>query len=408
MKSEQQQLLLWLAFAITACAFTIAAVHALRRMAPRVGLLDHPTHRKRHDGAVPLVGGLAMFTAFLLTCLAVGGFATAPWPFLVAAGIFVLMGSLDDRTPMSSRLRLVLQALVLGMVTIGGANVLDDLGPLLGPWPIALGLLAVPFTVFGLLGVLNALNFVDGADGLAGGIAFTALASFAAFAMLVDAGEEVAGRAASLAAMLSVLVGAVAGFLAFNLRTPWRRRASVFMGDAGSLFLGFSIGWVAIYACSQFGTSSLSPVTALWILMVPLFDTVSCMVRRRLNGRSPLRADRQHVHHLLQRAGLSPARAVAVLILVNAAGGVIGVTGWVLGVPDYLMFYALIALFAGWVVVSLRMWRQYGRAKVRPTRVAPVYPVGTVMLATGSRVDARDGARRGLGWRKVPVVGSAK
>ena len=120
------------------------------------------------------------------------------------------------------------------------------------------------------------------------------------------------------------LIGAIGGFLLYNLRTPWRARASVFLGDAGSLFLGFVLAWFAIFACSQLGERSLSPVSALWMLIVPLFDTVGCIVRRKLQGRSPMKSDRRHLHHLLQRCGLTAGQTVAILITINAAGGAIG------------------------------------------------------------------------------------
>ena len=145
-------------------------VPILRQIAPTLGLLDLPTARKRHDGAVPLVGGLAMFLAFIVTIPTLGLGAAASWSFLFGAAAFVLLGALDDRQPMSSKRRLAVQVAIVSTAVIAGGNVLPHLGALGGGgYPVSLGAAAIPFTVFGLLGVLNAMNFTDGADGLAGG-----------------------------------------------------------------------------------------------------------------------------------------------------------------------------------------------------------------------------------------------
>jgi UDP-GlcNAc:undecaprenyl-phosphate/decaprenyl-phosphate GlcNAc-1-phosphate transferase len=351
----------------------VILVPLLKRLAPSLGLLDLPTQRKRHVGAIPLVGGLAMFSAFVLASLALGLFSALPQGFLAGAAAFVLLGAFDDRHPLSSSKRLVAQACVLVLVTMVSANVLSDLGHLLGPWPIVLGGLGIPFTVFGFLGVLNAMNFADGADGLAGGIALTALVSFLAVFQLIHIDGAWPAAVTDARTIVMLLGGATAGFLVFNLRTPWRAKASIFMGDAGSLFLGFALGWIAIFACSQLGQHSLSPVAALWILIVPLFDTVSCMVRRKLDGRSPLKPDRYHVHHLLQSTGLSAGKAVAILIAVNAIGGFIGVTAWRMQVPDYFMFAVIVLCFCGYMVASRLRWRWVGSRDKRPVAVSRVY-----------------------------------
>jgi hypothetical protein len=129
-----------------------------------------------------------------------------------------------------------------------------------------------------------------------------------------------------------------------------------FHGRRGSLFLGFVLGWFAIWAASQMGAHDLPPVAALWILVVPLFDTVACMLRRLLQGGSPMTPDRQHARHMLQTMGLSHGQSVAVLIALNAIGGLIGVAGWRLGVPDYWMFASLAVLFVAHLSMVLKTW----------------------------------------------------
>lgn len=357
-------------------ALVLLLVPLLRPLATRIGLLDYPSSRKRHRGAVPLVGGLAVCIAFIATVLVLGewGFVTAP--FLLGASLILLLGLSDDRRPLPSSTRFGFQAFVICVAVVLGDHVLHDLGAIAGSWPSTLGLLAIPFTVFGLVGIVNAVNLSDGADGLTGGIALTAFAAFAwYFHDVMGRGAWPEGLDDARPAILA-LAGAVAAFLVFNLRAPWRARASIFLGDSGSLFLGFVLGWVAIYACTSFGTRSLAPVAALWILIVPLFDTLGCIVRRLLQGRSPTAADRQHAHHLLQRAGLSVGQTSAVLIAANAAGALIGILGWRLGVPDVVMFVAIALLFGAYCGISIALWRRFDVRSEVKTILEPVFVSG--------------------------------
>lgn len=348
-------------------ALVIVLVPILRALAPRLGLIDEPTARKRHLGAIPLVGGIAIFFAFSATLLIFGLGDKAPVAFYAGAALVLILGLADDRRPLRSGRRFVLQAVILLAALVAGGNVLTNLGELVGPGSIGLGVLAIPFTVFGVLGVVNAMNLADGLDGLAGGLALTSLAAFALY--FAD------GSTSRL--ILLALMGAVAGFLVFNFRTPWRARASIFLGDAGSLMLGFVLGWFAVLACASNGSDAamkpLSPVSALWILIVPLFDTLGCIARRKLHGRSPMKSDRQHLHHLLQRAGLTVGQTTAVLVLTNAAGAAIGLAAWRYQVPDYLMFAAVVALFCVYLAVLLRAWRFIDRRAPNGMNVSRVH-----------------------------------
>jgi UDP-GlcNAc:undecaprenyl-phosphate GlcNAc-1-phosphate transferase len=201
-------------------------------------------------------------------------------------------------------------------------------------------------TVFAVLGVINAMNMIDGADGLASGLALIALLAFAAI-LSADAGLG--------GTLLPALVAAVAGFMVFSLRTPWRKRASVFIGDAGSMLLGFALAWYAVDLASV--RDAMTPITAVWILAIPLMDTVSLMVRRMLKGVSPFAADREHLHHILQRVGFTHGQTVAILLGISLLLSAIGVAGWRLGVPEYAMFYAFMALFALYLYGVLHAWK---------------------------------------------------
>jgi UDP-GlcNAc:undecaprenyl-phosphate GlcNAc-1-phosphate transferase len=213
--------------------------------------------------------------------------------------------------------------------------------------------------VFAVLGVINAMNMIDGVDGLAGGVALIALLIFAAF---------VAATGQLHTTLLLPLIGGVAGFMLFNLRTPWRSRASVFMGDAGSVLLGFSLAWYSVNLAQV--RDVFTPITAIWILAVPLMDTTALMIRRVIKGRSPFSADREHLHHILQRAGFTPGETVAILYALTLLMAAVGVAGWWLGLPEYVMFYAFMALFVAYFYGMLHAWKLMKKLRRLRVRLA--------------------------------------
>jgi len=282
------------------------------------------------------------------------------WP---GAALVFTVGFLDDRRPLRARHRFVAQIVAaLAFVLLSGVAV-ERLGELVGPQFIALGMLAIPFTVLGVVGLTNAVNMIDGVDGLAGGVMLVALGwvllAFAHVAHdVASLDASMVSRALGAAMVASVLTGALLGFLLFNQRAPWRRRASMFLGDGGSMTLGFLLAVLLVYASSGFGPQSLPPVTAVWIAAIPLFDLCAAILRRDLAGTTLTTPDRRHVHHLLLALGLSPAAAVVLLQGIGLMTGFIGVLGWRLGVPDYAMFWSLVALFAAYFSATQVAWQR--------------------------------------------------
>lgn len=331
----------YLAFPVAAGLIVLLRGHALR-----LGLMDVPGGRKQHREEVPLVGGLGIFGGLLAAALATDGLLAANMAMLTGLGLLVLVGFFDDRKGLSAGTRFLAQAVAALIMIYWGGVRLDNLGNLFGYGDVILGRWAVPMTVFAVLGVINAMNMIDGADGLAGGLALVALMVFAA---ILAAGVGPNGT------LLLPLAAAVAGFMIFSLRTPWRSRASVFIGDAGSMLLGFALAWFAVDMASV--RYAMTPITAVWILAVPLMDTVSLMIRRMLKGASPFTPDREHLHHILERAGFSHGQTVVILLCVSLMFAGAGVTGWLLGVPEYVMFYAFMSLFGLYLYGVTRAWK---------------------------------------------------
>jgi len=227
------------------------------------------------------------------------------------------------------------------MVYWGGMT-LNTLGNLLSTEPFILGRFAVPLTVFAVIGVINAINLCDGADGLGGGLVFIAVLWIAVM-------SAISAHPNSLALSLALL-GCIAAFLAFNMRSPWRSRAAIFLGDAGSLSLGFALAWLTVSG-AQPQAQLFPPVTAIWLVAIPISDTIVCMSRRLLHGKSPFSADRTHLHHVLIDLGAPVGRAVALIHSIAFAFAAAGVIGWVLDIQEHVMFYAAMTLFALYVVL---------------------------------------------------------
>lgn len=330
------------------CPVTMALILYFRHHASMLGVVDLPGGRKQHDGEIPLVGGLGMFgglTAAALIAAATGSFPAEHAAFLAAISLLVATGFIDDRSGLSLRVRFVLQAIAALIMVYGAGIRIDSFGDLFGFGEVVTGRWAAPVTVFAVLGVINAINMLDGVDGLAGGVALVGLLIFSAFA---------AAGAYLQQTMLLPLVSVIAGFMLFNLRTPWRSKASVFMGDAGSVLLGFALAW---YAVDLAQSRAMTPITAVWILAIPLMDTCTLMIHRVLKGRSPFSADREHLHHILLRAGFSHGQTAVIVCILTLLLAAFGVAGWWLGVPEYVMFYSFMVLSGFYFYGMLHAWK---------------------------------------------------
>jgi len=378
-------------------AFIIAALAAalltplVRELAVRRGLLDHAhSSRKVHGRPVPRLGGLAIVASFcapLLGLLLVTGsverlYRSSPREVagLLAGGLaIVALGVYDDVRGANAWKKLSVQLSVGALMYALGFRI-DEIAHPFGP-AIQLGLLGLPFTMLWFAGVMNALNLIDGLDGLAGGVALIGIGStFAVAALRGDA---------LMMLLCAALAGAVLGFLLHNF-SP----ASIFMGDTGSMFLGFVLAAAAIQTHQKSSTAValLAPVVALGL---PIGDTLLAMLRRLLRGRPMFHADREHVHHLLLAKGWSHRRACLVLYAVALILGASGValarvaSGWF----GALVLAALVAggaLFLRWLgyarigsvpeVVEARRRNLTRRARVRAIAESLRHASGPVQI----------------------------
>jgi UDP-GlcNAc:undecaprenyl-phosphate/decaprenyl-phosphate GlcNAc-1-phosphate transferase len=342
---------------ILAFLLTALLILWMRRPAHRFGLVDDPGGRKRHGTPVPLTGGISLTLGFFLA-LSLSLPALADHVvLLVAMALLALIGVLDDLGEVSPRSKLGVQILAAVLMTSWGNHFLVHLGDLFGRGDIALMNWGIPLTVFATVALINGINMLDGLDGLAGGLVFVILSFFAGFAWWA---EDVVSLK-----ILTVLLGALGGFLVFNLPHPWRGNRRTFMGDTGSLVLGFVVAWFSIGLTQGYG-KTVPPVVMLWVTGVVLFDVFTVTVRRILRRRDPAAPDRAHIHHILLRRGLSPARAVALLLAANVAMGAIGTLGWAAGAPETWLFASYVAAGLGYLGLFLFPARLIRRKRATP------------------------------------------
>src|SRR5512141_2516289 len=287
----------------TALVFAIGGTPIARRIAVRVGVVDKPNARKIHTSPMPLLGGLAIYAAFLLALVLFADRFYVPQliGIIVGATWVSFLGIWDDRVGMGATVKLAGQVFAAFVLIITGvtADVFHQ------PW------LDIPLTVFWVVGITNAMNLLDNMDGLSGGVAACA----AAFYLLVASlnGQYLVG---SLAA---ALLGASIGFLIYNFNP-----ASIFMGDTGSLFLGYMLAAVGLKLRFTGHPEVVSWLTPLLILGLPIFDTTLVFVSRLRKGLNPLtHGGTDHISHRLKARGYTAREAVLTLYLVSVILGVL-------------------------------------------------------------------------------------
>ena len=322
---------------------TVTLMLALRPIASHVGLVDVPGGRKSHVGEVPVIGGIAMYLGLLAAVLATDISLPKSAALMVAAGLMVIVGALDDRFELAPYSRILAHVAAAMTLVLASGYTVEGLGNLLGFGDIGLGPVHFVFTVVAAIALINGFNMLDGLDGLAGGVALVALVGLSFYFV---GGEN------DTAALVSLgIVGSVAAFLIFNLPAKFNRPVLAFMGDAGSTLLGFLLAGLALTAIQPRG-EGLPPVVVLWLLPVPILELFTSTIRRAVTGLSPLEADRGHFHHRLLEGGFS-VRAVFLLYLaVSSISTVSGLWLWQAGVSEPVLFYSFLALSAAWLLAT--------------------------------------------------------
>ena len=334
---------------------TIIFIVVLFPFAIKTGLLDRPDERRKHHTyPTPLTGGIAFYLATSSTLLFYDLDLVHKVAFISASTLLFLVGLADDYKGLGVKIRLIAQvAAALIMTEVAGLKI-TDLGDLLGTGNINLGFFATAFTVFAVVGGINAFNMIDGIDGLAGSLMLVSLTTIATAARL--------SQNWILYHYCIIFIASVIGFLLFNLRIFGRKNAVIFLGDTGSTLFGFTICWLAIYA-SQGEAKIMTPTSVLWLMAVPLFDSISTMCRRMRKGLSPFSPDRRHLHHLLAMAGFNANQKLLIIVIFAAILSIIGFTSsFHLGVPEPILFFIFLTIFAMYYWRLNQAWKAFDSA----------------------------------------------
>jgi len=310
---------------MTALSTALIMVPFLRKWALSTGTVDEPDSRKVHTTAVPRIGGIAIFMAFLFSLLVYADLQPTSRGLLAGALVVFFTGFVDDLYGISPRRKFLGEIGGCLVTMVVGNLYITDLGNLFGFGVITLPLwVAIPFTVFAVVGVINALNLIDGLDGLAGGVSVVAAGAF--FILGWNAGNA--------AAMLlcAALLGAILGFLKNNYYP-----ARIFMGDTGSLVVGFLLGFLAVFLTQGEG-GKVSPILPVLILAVPIIDTVWVMTSRVFKHQSPFAPDLTHVHHKFLNLGMEHRFTVIVIYGISLLSAVFALL--LHRTPEYLMLYS--------------------------------------------------------------------
>ena len=254
-------------------AFFVAffAIQMLRPIASTLSLLDIPSERKQHSGEIPLIGGIAMYCGVLVAAVLLFPSDKNMIIWLLTSFSIVLIGVIDDINGLSVSVRILVQSLAALVITFGTSLYLHSLGDLFGAGLVDLGTFGYAVSVIAVVACINAFNMVDGIDGLAG---ILASVSFTSLAVLFFLNNDSYGYLLSL-----IFVAVLLPYLQSNLKKS-PLKGKVFMGDAGAMFIGFSVVWLLTYG-TQGDAPSFRPVTALWVIALPLMDMAAVMVCRK-------------------------------------------------------------------------------------------------------------------------------
>jgi len=285
-------------------AFVLALIFVpfAMKMAYKIGAVDKPNARKVHTKPMPRMGGLGIYLAYLVAVLATQEITLQLVGLLLGSSILVVLGIFDDIKDLNAKFKLLMQILAAVIVMAMGVRI-EFMTNVFGGGAIYLDILSLPITLIWIVGITNAINLIDGLDGLAAGVAIIASGSMAIVGWLSEQ--------YFMASMAIILLGSTLGFLKYNFHP-----AKVFMGDTGSLFLGFNLSVLAIMGVAK-SVTFISLAAPILVLGVPIFDTFFAILRRKMNHKPIFAADKDHLHHRLLSMGFSHRNTVLIIYAIS-------------------------------------------------------------------------------------------
>jgi len=303
-----------------------------RTLSQKCGMVDMPNHRKMHTAPVPYGGGIAIFLGFLASFVIIGQYTNQTTGFIIAAFLLIVLGIFDDFIGLRALPKFLFQS--IAAIIVINSGIVINMDVLLRGHVSNLSFLAIPITFLWIIGITNAINLIDGLDGLAAGVAAISALTVAIVAFI---------NGQPLVAALSLsLAFASLGFLPHNFLTQ------IFMGDTGSMFLGFSLATLSIMGSVKLA-AAFSALVPVMILAIPIFDTIFAIIRRVVMRRPIYEGDKKHLHHRLMELGLTSKQTVIFIYIVSAIfGGLAILSAEVRPRVGYIIFAgSLLFVFAG-------------------------------------------------------------
>lgn len=319
---------------IISAIISLMCTPLIKLLAIKIKAIDVPKDtRKIHKKPVPLLGGLAIYIAFVIVIIIQKG-PLEYWQkgIIYGSTIIIIGGILDDIKDLKPWQKLLFQLLAAICVIYHGVYIKNITNPFGGEdMFFNIGKFSIPFTIVWIIGITNALNLIDGLDGLAAGVAL--ISSITILVITSMASKP------SATMLTAILIGAIGGFLPYNFNP-----ASIFMGDAGAQLLGFLLSVISIQGAIK-SAATFAIVVPILALGLPIYDTLFAMIRRKINGKPIMQADRGHLHHRLLDLGLSQKQVVLIMYFVSACLGAISIIAMQISTPrSYFLLTTIVFL----------------------------------------------------------------
>lgn len=325
---------------------TLIITPTVRKLALRVKAIDVPKDKRRvHEKPIPRMGGLGIYITFLIFALGIYYNNRQVYGILIGSTIIVAMGIVDDIYQIRPLYKIIFQILAVSVLLFFGISIKNITVPFSNFNSISTGYFGIIFTYIWVIGVTNAINLIDGLDGLACGV--SCISSLTLFVVALISGRY------TTATLTIILAGSCIGFLRYNFNP-----ASIFMGDTGSQFLGFVLAAISTQAAVK-SVATVSIIIPIMALGLPIFDTLFAMLRRKINKRPIMEADRGHLHHKLLDKGLSHRRAVVTMYIVSAVMGFFAVIAALLPPKQSYLIFFIVCLAGGYVAYKIGIFRTF-------------------------------------------------
>lgn len=333
----QDKIIEVLKIVISVMVFTAALFPIVKWICYHVGALDYPNERKVHKKPMPVMGGLMIYLGFLFGYMLFAPQNTQMLAILIASFIVIITGILDVIKPLRAREKLVGQLVAACIIVFYGKILLNDISAF--GFYFDFGWLAYPLTIIFIVALMNCINFIDGLDGLAAGISTIFFATIGVLAFILH-------NIGSLEITIAfIMIGACLGFLIFNFNP-----SKIFMGEIGSMFLGFMIAVVCLLGFK--GVTLTSLVVPMIILAIPILDTLFAILRRIIHHKPIYEADKQHLHHQLLNKKFSQRTTVLIIYAVSILFSLASIFYVLKDRKIGTIIYVILMLLITWVVLT--------------------------------------------------------